>query len=516
MYEFRLTNDKQHIELISFGSNKEVSNLRHYFKRPATKYYFDPAFRSGYWDGHHEYYNKGYIPIGLWMELKNFLQSRNHPFVVHGLDDFINNNINKERVFEFIPKLIENTEIFEPWWFQLEAVYRILKYRYCSLELATSAGKTLVTYIVFAYLKHRGLIGKNRKFLFVVPRKGLVEQTYKKFTKNYYNGFVPFVAMPLGGKYKFNQKLFDEADIIISTYQSLSNQADTFFTDINHIYVDEAHSVLTNTVQDIIGKCPYLIYRFGMSGTLELNTEKSEFFRMQKYLGPLVMVLKAKDLIEQSYSPDIKIIIVKLEYDRNEKIMQDYAEFLENGGKQFADQDEFAKTLYGIERKIILEHGARKEFIKRFSNSLKMNTLLLFNDVKGSHGKDMVSMMDGDNVFYIDGKTSDNNRSKYAEMLEANNDVKLVASFGTFSTGMDLKNVYNIIFTESYKSPILIRQSIGRGMRGLVGKRSVNIIDIVDMFGKYSKRHAKEREAIYNKQGFKVEYHSYNLSKFAS
>lgn len=82
---------------------------------------------------------------------------------------------------------------------------------------------------------------------------------------------------------------------------------------------------------------------------------------------------------------------------------------------------------------------------------------------------------------------------------------------GTFSTGIDIKNVYNIIFTESYKSPILIRQSIGRGMRDLKGKNSVNIIDIVDTFGKYSSKHYAERKLIYKTQQFPVEEQKYDL-----
>ena len=95
--------------------------------------------------------------------------------------------------------------------------------------------------------------------------------------------------------------------------------------------------------------------------------------------------------------------------------------------------------------------------------------------------------------------------------METTNNTKLIASFGTFSTGIDLKNVYNIIFVESYKSPILIRQSIGRGMRELINKRSINIIDIVDMFGKYSKKHKKERRDIYSQQKFPFTEFDYQL-----
>ena len=516
MYDFKLTSDYQYIKLISDSTNKEIHTLKEYFRRQSSKFFFDPLFQKKLWDGYDNYYEKGFIPIGLWRELEKFHRNNGHQLSIKGLDKFLNLDFNKDEIVEFIADLLKDTEIFEPRWYQLEAAYRILKYRYSSLELATSAGKTLITFIVLAYLKQRGLVDKDRKFLIIVPRIGLVNQTLDKFQENYNNGLVPIKYLPMGGNNKFKQKLYDEADCIISTYQSLGRKNEAFFKPINHIYVDEGHTAQNNTVQKIINTIKIPSYKFGMSGTLEINPDKSEFFRMQKYLGPLVMVLTAKDLQDENYSPKVNIKIIHLNYDNSDdKIIEDYNFFLKNGAEQYADKTEFAKELYKIERQIIIEHEKRREFTVKLANSLDKNTLILFNNVKDKLGlkisEDLKKLEN--EVYYIDGSTKSVDREDYQDAMEKNSNVKLVASFGTFSTGMDLKNIYNIIFAESYKSPILIRQSIGRGMRELLGKYFINIIDIVDMFGKYAKKHAKERLGIYKKQKFAVETYEYDLYK---
>ena len=203
-----------------------------------------------------------------------------------------------------------------------------------------------------------------------------------------------------------------------------------------------------------------------------------------------------------------------LDYDEaNDETLQNYNNLIENGSAMYVDKNDYHKQMYNLERQIVTTHPVRLEFITSLIAGLKMNTLILFNDVKGSYGRTIYNKLveRGQRTYYIDGGVTNADREDYTQAIEDYNDVKLIASFGTFSTGIDIKNVYNIIFVESYKSPILIRQSIGRGMRELAGKYSVNIIDIVDRFGKYSNRHYKERKIIYNNQEFPLTEHMYDL-----
>ena len=88
--------------------------------------------------------------------------------------------------------------------------------------------------------------------------------------------------------------------------------------------------------------------------------------------------------------------------------------------------------------------------------------------------------------------------------MEKDNNVIIVASYGTFATGIDLKNVHHIVFAESVKAEITIRQSIGRGMRYLEGKNEVVIWDIVDDLSGYSIKHSDARMKIYKDQKFEI------------
>jgi superfamily II DNA or RNA helicase len=510
---FELSKDKQFIQLVEWQTDSEIAKIKTFFRRRNKEFFFNPDFKSGRWDGYDDFFTNGYIPIGLWLELEKFLKNNRYPVDISGIETFINRSFVKEKLIEFTVDLLKDTEIFEPRYYQMEAAFRILKYRYCAAELATSAGKTLISYIVFTYLKKLNLVNKDAKFLLIVPRIPLVTQTADKFEKNYYNGYVAFNLMKLGGKNKFKQKLFDEADCIISTYQSLANLKPELLKKIKHINVDEAHTVQTKTVRDIIETCAPLIYRFGLSGTINMDQDKAEFFRMQKYLGPIVMVLTAEDLIKHEYSPNVNIKIINLHYNQTDPIINGYNYQLETGAAQWADKIEFAKEMYRLERNIIVEYEARVKFIVNLVCSLKMNTLILFNNVKDKYGFNIGELLKarGETVYYIDGSTKEGSREDSTKLMETTNNAKLLASFGTFSTGIDLKSVYNIIFIESYKSPILIRQSIGRGMRELKDKRSINIIDIVDTFGKYSKKHKQERCGIYSRQKFPVLEFDYKL-----
>lgn len=515
---FRVTDDFKYLKLVDEVSDYEMKKLKAFFHRKAVNFFFDPRYKNGSWDGYDDFFTDGYVKIGMWKELRNFLQNNNYPLRMDGLEKLFNIRLQQDELDEFVNNLLAGTNMTELRWFQVPCAFNILKYRYCMAELATSAGKTLISYIVAAYLKSTGEIDDRNKFLMIVPRTDLIGQTADKFENVYNNGTVPLKVAKIGGKFssktKKAQTEIAEADVVIATYQSLANLDDEFFTRIRHVNVDEAHTTTNTTIRGIMRKCVYLKHRFGLSGTLEIDTKSADYCRLQEYLGPNVMVVTAKDLIDSDYSPDIYIKAIKLVYDELcDDNISNYLDLLDGGREMYVDGDAFGKDMYNLERQIITSHPARLDFIVSLVKSLKMNTLILFNDVKGKYGKTIYERLlaEGENTYYIDGGVNNSDREDYTLAVERQEGVKLIASFGTFSTGIDIKNVYNIIFVESYKSPILIRQSIGRGMRELAGKYSVNIIDIVDTFGKYAKKHYKERKMIYETQQFPLTEYKYEL-----
>lgn len=280
----------------------------------------------------------------------------------------------------------------------------------------------------------------------------------------------------------------------------------------NNINVSNCHKSRGNSITQIISACKNWKYKLGLSGTLKINTEYSDFYKMQENTGPLVMTLGAKFLIDNDYSPDIKIKQIFLEYNRDLPLVSKYldiqedAEKREKMKKQFRDPKLFGQYMLDIEKDIIFSSKSRIEFISKFVRRLGKNTLILFSDVKQEYGLNISRKISewNENTFYIDGSVESVDRDDYIKTMESEDSVVIVASYGTFATGINTKKLYNIIFAESTKAEITIRQAIGRGMRKLKGKDEVIIWDIVDDLSGYSVRHSKDRMKIYTEQEFKI------------
>jgi superfamily II DNA or RNA helicase len=250
-------------------------------------------------------------------------------------------------------------------------------------------------------------------------------------------------------------------------------------------------------------------YKLGLSGTIKIEEQYSDFFKIQEYLGPLSMVVKANFLIEQNHAPNVLVKMMKLKYPITEPFVHKYAELKEHGGIE-------GKLMYQMEKEFIISYEPRINFISSLCNKLEGNKLVLFINVKDKYGQRIRErIMDlNQSVYYIDGGVKDDNRSEYREHMEGGTGVVLVASYQTFGVGIDLKNVNYIIFAESYKSEITIRQSIGRGMRKLAGKHKITILDLVDDLDGYVVKHSQVRERIYKDQQFTVTKHEFDLEKF--
>lgn len=524
---FRITEDFRYLELVPrYSSITAINELHVYFNRREDSYYHNPLYKSGDWDGFTPFFKNNTLRIGLWAELIKFQQKTGFPVQIEGLDSFFDRDINKGEVLLFLDELMDGSPLskkpdFEGFrYYQEDALLMGLEYKMMCSEIATSGGKTLIGYAFFQYLKQvKKVIDRDHKLIFIVPRVGLVEQTVKEFTDMYNNGKYPFKYMGMGGpKFKFKQKDFDEADIIITTYQSLSRKKPDFFRSIRAAIVDEAHTSINATITSALDKCVNIEYKFGLSGTLVINEKLANYCKLQEVTGPVLHRVPASELIAGGFSADVHVNTIKVKYDHPN--IEDYNALLDlyDLAKEardndqycnidpFKDMDELINVIYDTERKIIIDSPLRRKFIVDLVGQLDGNTLILFNDIKNNYGKDMYRLFQDAGVtsYYIDGQVKSNIRTEYQDDMETQDNAVLLASYGTFSTGINLKSIKYIIFAESYKSPHRIRQSIGRGMRLLeaIEKFFVTIIDIVDMFGKYSKKHSYSRNAIYKDQGF--------------
>lgn len=516
MLTFKLTDDKQYLQLINYTLKGELKDLQFYFKKRQKGYLFNRLYKRKLWDGYDHFVNidkeTGVIKlgVGLWKEIFNFGKKYDYEVYIENYEQLFNLNFTKEQLEKFTSVMLDGSNI-EARDYQLEAVHRALKYKFCSLELATSAGKTIIFFLYLAFLKRKGIVSsKGKKALIVVPRTSLVGQTAEKFTGDYNTGLMDFNVMTIGGKSKYTDKAFADAEIIISTYQSLINRPPEFFKEFSVVCIDECHTSRGNSVRDILVQSTNAEYKLGLSGTIKIEEEYSDFFRIQEFLGPLSMTLSASHLIENKYSPDVYIKMVYLDYPKTEPFVKNYLALREAGKS--------GKEMYDAEKAFIVSYDPRIDFISAFVKKLEGNSLILYINVKDGYGQRICDRIKEwrEHVYYIDGGVDGDDRDGYQRIMEAGDGVTLVASYGTFSTGIDLKNVQHIILAESYKSEVTIRQSIGRGMRGLKGKVKVTIYDLIDDLNGYIVKHGHAREKIYVKQKFILSKHKFDLSRFVN
>lgn len=515
MLNFQVTACKRYIHLANFTSDEEYVAFRKFFKRKDKGSYYNPLYTAGISDGYDDFVkNQYYVGSGLWNEIYELSSQTGIACNLAGLEN-LHGWFDENHARDFSDLLLQGTK-YSPYGFQMDGFLRAMKYKFCMLEFATSAGKTIISYMITTYAKSLGLVSRKKKMLIVVSNKtDLVNQTHKKFVEEYSNGYVPLDIMLMGGKSKYTDEAYDQCEVIITTYNSLIRRDKDFFKDIGCIIIDEAHSAAGKSIETALRECKNVSLRIGLSGTIDIDKGFSTLFKIQENLGPIVMKYTAKQLMDEGYSPDVLVQMIQLYYDEvMTDSIRDYKKLLKNGKDMYLKPEDFGKDMYHIEMKLIRECQARIDFISRLTNKLGKNTLILFNDVQGEYGMLLTAKLQENpdrQTYYIAGNISNKERDRFKAIMEANDNVTIVASYKTFSTGIDINRLHHILLAESFKAEILIRQTIGRGMRRHESKTEILIIDLVDMFGKYVKSHSYERITIYNEQQFKVEKHEYNL-----
>jgi superfamily II DNA or RNA helicase len=501
MLKFNVSEDQQWLILAQASDEIEKKQIEISLTKKIHNWYFHPLVKKKLWDGSICFIEKKgsfwKVPIGLWREIFEIGKEYNLEIEIEGLDKLILSELSLEEFQQWVDEFFADKDI-QPRDYQVEAAWKIVKYRYSVSEIATSSGKTLISFMIFAFLKQRGYI---RKFLMIVPSTNLVFQGNDDFI-DYGIGELGVRVQQIGG----GSKLREDCDLIIGTFHSLVKKDEEFFDEVDAVFVDEAHHTNSMSIKKIVAKCMHSKWRFGLTGTLT-KRGSADHLTIQQFLGPVIVEISPDFLFKHNHATPVNIKVVMLDW-LDPEIKEKLADLKANS------QNLEGNEVYNLERKLVIESEKRLKYVVDFIAKTSKNSLVLFQSVKDEYGKQIWNRLreitNNKEVFYVDGDTDEKLREEYKERMGSGENKVLVATFGTFSTGISINNLHNIFLVESYKSEILIKQSLGRGMRKMEGKDKVNVIDFVDDFStprykNYLVKHGEARIQIYRNEKFKYQ-----------
>jgi superfamily II DNA or RNA helicase len=364
-----------------------------------------------------------------------------------------------------------------PRKYQVEGVYGALKHNRKLLISPTASGKSLMIYSLVRYYVDRG-----EKILLVVPTTSLVEQMYKDFL-DYGWDADSYCHRIYSGREKSN-----EAPVTITTWQSVYKLERSFFEDYGVIIGDEAHLFKSKSLINIMTKLHHAKYRFGFTGTLD-GTQTHKWV-LEGLFGPSYNVTRTDELMRQGHLSQLDIQCLVLKHPPQ------------------------TFETYNDEIEYLISHEQRNRFIRKLTLDLKGNSLVLFARVE-AHGAILYDEINNNKsedrkVFFIHGGVDTQERELVREITEQENNAIIVASYGTFSTGINIKNLHNVIFASPSKSRVRNLQSIGRVLRKGKDKVKATLYDISDDCStknrrNYTLNHFIERIKTYNEENFNYE-----------
>ena len=459
------------------GTSQELSD---YFTFMVPGAQFIPQVRNRFWDGKIRLFNQmtKTIYFGLYPQLEEFCKQRSYEL-----------NIEEDRSFfqqEFslneIDDLVESIGLtLTPRDYQRKAVAHAIRNKRCLLLSPTASGKSLIIYMLSRFYPAKKLI--------IVPTTSLVHQMESDF-KDY--GYKDKVHKITAGADKQT-----DAEVVVTTWQSIYKMPKKWFSQFKVVIGDEAHLFKAKSLVDIMTKLTDCPWRFGFTGTLD-GTVTHKLI-LEGLFGPVEKVTTTIDLIEQKHLAEFKINIITLKHPKS-----------------------VCKTLKGAtyqdEIDYIVRNVARNTFICNLCKSLDGNTLALFNYVD-KHGKVLYNMLNDVKdrpVFFIHGGVKGEDRNEVRQIIEKEQNSIIVASYGTFSTGVNIRNLHNIVFASPSKSRVRNLQSIGRGLRRASNKREARLFDLVDDLRynqrkNYSLQHFTERLKLYNEEQFPYKMYQVDL-----
>ena len=446
------------------------------FEVPGAK--FSPAYKKKFWDGKIRLFNvqNGEIYIGLLDRVIQFCKDHQYTYEFldskyYGLPFEVNKMISKEGVKDYMTAISK----YKPRDYQIEGVYDALRHNRKLLISPTASGKSLMIYSIVRYY-----VEKGENTLIVVPTTSLVEQMYKDFA-DYGWDVGSFCHKIYAGRERETN-----SQVIITTWQSIYKLPRKYFERFSVVVGDEAHQFKSKSLISIMTKLSDAKYRFGFTGTLD-GTQTHKWV-LEGLFGPSYKIIKTDELMKKGHLAKLDINVLLLKHPPN----------------KFENFEEEVQYIIG--------HNRRNNFIKNLALDLKGNTLILYARVEG-HGEPLYNLINNSNiiesrqVFFVHGGVDTESREQVREITERENNAIIIASYGTFSTGINIKNLHNVIFASPSKSRIRNLQSIGRVLRKGENKTKATLYDIADDISYKSKKnytlnHLIERIKVYNEENF--------------
>ena len=443
------------------------------FEVPGAK--FMPQYKSKYWDGKIRLFNtqNGQVYVGLLDKIIQFCRDHEYSYEFidnkyFGLPFEVNEGISKEGVKDYMNAISKTP----PRDYQIEGVYDALRHNRRLVISPTASGKSLMIYSIVRYFAEQ-----QKNTLIVVPTTSLVEQMHKDFASYGWDSDSYCQKIYAGLEKEANKP------VVITTWQSIYKLPKTYFENFEVVIGDEAHQFKSASLVKIMTKLHQAKYRYGFTGTLD-GTQTHKLV-LEGLFGPSYKTIKTHELMEKGYLAKLNAKIILLQH--NPVCFDTYEE----------------------EIQYLISHERRNKFIKNLALDLKGNTLILYSRVE-THGEilyNSINSSDSRKVFFIHGGVDVENRELCRSITEKENNAIIVASYGTFSTGINIKRLHNIIFASPSKSRIRNLQSIGRVLRKGKGKVKAILYDIADDCSTTTKRnytlnHLIERIKIYNEENF--------------
>ena len=474
---------KQNEAFIRFACDKGIAQeLADYFTFYVPGYQFMPAYKNRLWDGKIRLADLRSTTIyhGLVPYIEKFCAERDYKLEI---DPSINSTTDFSVIEakEFIATLNLPHEVRD---YQLKAFVHAIRDKRMLLLSPTASGKSLIQYIILRYIQRN-----HKKGLLIVPTTSLVEQMYKDFADYGYDS-EKYCHRQYSGKDKVTEKF-----LTITTWQSIYKNPPEYFEQFDFVLGDEAHLFKAKSLTTIMTGLTKAKYRIGCTGTIDgTNTHR---LVLEGLFGPVFQSTTTAELIEKKQLADFRIKALILKYP--EEVCK------ASRGWDYQNEIEY-----------IVKSQYRNEFVRNLTLSLEGNSLVLFNLVE-KHGKPLHKLIkekSGDrHVFFVYGGTDVEVREQVRAITEKQNDAIIVASYGTFSTGINIRNLHNVVFASPSKSRVRNLQSIGRGLRIGENKTEAVLYDIVDDFrvGKhvnFTLKHFGERVKIYDEEKFKYKFYN--------
>jgi len=468
--------------------------LQEFFSYKADGYRFHPKYKAKMWDGNIKLFGawKRTLYIGLLHHLKIFAKNSNYSISIDPMLE-AKTDISPKDIVDYLDTLdlVAHGKSITPRDYQYYAIYHAIYHKRSTIVAPTSAGKSLNIYGTIRWYCDN----YKKKVLIIVPTVTLVTQMFADFGD--YSSNVEWDNKEEVHTVSAGMEKDTDKQIIVSTWQSIYKQPVDWFSQFGMIYCDEVHGAKAKSIKEIMEKTIKCEFKIGTTGTT--GSKKVNDLLIQGVFGRIKKTISTKELMDRKQVAKLTINCVSLLYPDIER-------------------KECRNKSYQEEINYLINHNRRNKMIVDSIGDMKGNQLVLVNKI--DHVKILYALAKkkypDKNVYMIYGGTSKEEREEIRLAIDKDNNSLLFATYGTFSTGVSIRNINHVIFGSPSKSEIRVLQSLGRGLRLSETKFSVILWDIVDDLSikkhkNYTLKHFIERFKIYTKEKFEMEMIKINI-----